>query len=80
MYQNLSPAEKEVYHLLLQNITQKEMAAKRCCSLKTIKYHCTSIYKKMGVENKQDLLMRTIYAPEYIAKNRGDLPEGLYAR
>lgn len=52
----LTPTEDIILGLLKQGLRGKEMAAARGCELKTVKYHLTNIYKKLGVTGARQLL------------------------
>lgn len=52
---NLSPKEKEVAKLMLGKMKNKEIADKLFVELSTVKTHINSIYKKVEVENRDEL-------------------------
>ena len=52
----LSYREIEVAELLCQGLTAKELAEQLCISENTVKRHAGSIYKKMGVSGKPQLI------------------------
>ena len=48
----LSPREAEVFHLLAEGKSQKNIAASLNISISTVKRHLESIYSKLGVNNR----------------------------
>lgn len=52
----LSKREKEVVELLYTSMTYKEIAVYIFVDEKTIKFHASRIFKKLGVRNRIDLL------------------------
>jgi LuxR family transcriptional regulator, maltose regulon positive regulatory protein len=50
--ESLSEREFEVIHLVAEGLTNKEIAHKLFISLRTVKYHTTSIYSKLGVTGR----------------------------
>ncbi len=58
-YESLTPQEKQVFLLLVQGATTKEMADKLFVSPKTIEKHRTAISQKLGIKNRIGL---TYYA------------------
>lgn len=57
---SLSNAERSVYDLICKGFSNKEIAERLFVCEKTIKFHCSSIYKKLGVESRNDLLSKEI--------------------
>lgn len=53
----LTKREKEVFALALQGKVAKDMASELNLSIRTIKFHLSVIYKKMGVPNMRELLV-----------------------
>ncbi|WP_170834702.1 LuxR family transcriptional regulator [Natronincola peptidivorans] len=53
----LSPAERSVFNLYVQQYTAKEIAAKLCLSINTIKTHNKRIYAKLNVTSRKELLV-----------------------
>jgi DNA-binding CsgD family transcriptional regulator len=58
MLENLSPREREVFDLLLEGISQKEIAHKLKISHSTLDFHRTNLYKKLGVHNIKELFAK----------------------
>lgn len=52
----LSNKEIEVITLLSQGLTNKDMADKLCRCEKTVKFHLTKIYKKLGVKSRSQAI------------------------
>jgi two-component system, NarL family, response regulator LiaR len=55
----LSRRETEVYQMLLLNKTNQQIADEMCIELSTLKTHINKIYKKTGVKNRQQLMVRS---------------------
>ncbi|SNU01861.1 regulatory protein, luxR family [Ruaniaceae bacterium KH17] len=55
---NLTEREYETLRVLAKEITRAEMAAELFISVNTLKGHLRSIYKKMGVTNREAALLR----------------------
>ncbi|MEA4906045.1 MAG: LuxR C-terminal-related transcriptional regulator, partial [Anaerolineaceae bacterium] len=49
---SLSPREFEVLRLIAAGLSNQEIASQLCISLRTVKYHTTSIFTKLGVNNR----------------------------
>lgn len=54
---SLSVREIEVVKLVVTGITNKEVAGQLFVTEKTIKFHMTNIYKKMGVKSRSQLIV-----------------------
>lgn len=52
----LTVREREVVGLLVKGLTVKAIAARLFITPNTVKYHRTNIYKKLGVQNKSQLI------------------------
>ncbi|MBE0447493.1 MAG: response regulator transcription factor [Actinobacteria bacterium] len=52
----LTIQEKKVLGLLLQHLSNKEIAFELSLSERTIKFHCHNIYRKIGVCNRMELI------------------------
>jgi DNA-binding CsgD family transcriptional regulator len=50
----LTPKEAAVLQLLATGMLYKEMAGQLKVNINTIKKHCKSIYKKLGVRNRTE--------------------------
>ena len=53
----LSPAERQVFNLYVQQYTAKEIASILCLSINTIKTHNKRIYAKLNVNSREELLL-----------------------
>jgi ATP/maltotriose-dependent transcriptional regulator MalT len=51
-YERLTTREIEVLRFIAEGYTNKEIAQKLCLSLRTVKYHATSIYTKLNVAGR----------------------------
>ena len=54
----LTPAEREVFNLLVTGVTNRQIGAARQCSEKTIKTHVTAIFKSTGCKSRADLIAK----------------------
>lgn len=52
----LSKRETEVYALVTRGLSNKEIGSKLFVAEKTVKYHMTSILKKMGLKTRFELM------------------------
>jgi DNA-binding NarL/FixJ family response regulator len=55
----LTEREREIIRLVAQGLSNKEVAYKLSISDSTVRYHMTSIFDKVGVPNRQKLLLHT---------------------
>jgi len=55
---DLSPREVEVLRLVADGLSNKEIARQLCISLRTVKYHTTSIYTKLNVGSRTQAIAR----------------------
>ncbi len=55
---NLTPKETQVLEFLCQGLLQKQIAQELVITTKTVKGHCSKIYRKLGVKNKGECLIR----------------------
>ncbi|MEJ5285498.1 MAG: LuxR C-terminal-related transcriptional regulator [Brevinematales bacterium] len=53
---NISKREKDILIMLLNGKNNREICAKLCISINTIKTHISNIYQKTGVNNRVELL------------------------
>jgi LuxR family transcriptional regulator, maltose regulon positive regulatory protein len=56
--ETLSGREMEVLQLIAGGLANKEIAQKLCISLRTVKFHTTGIYTKLGVEGRLQASVR----------------------
>ena len=54
--------EREIIRLVGQGLSNKEIANQLSISDSTVRHHLTNIFDKVGVPNRQSLLIRTHYA------------------
>lgn len=64
---HLSPREREVFDLIVQSKSNRDIAAYLCISIKTVETHRTSINRKLGAHSTADLIR--------IAARHGLIPE-----
>lgn len=76
----LSRREAEVGRCVAKGMTNKEVAELLCISEKTVKFHLTSIYKKLCMKNRTALAIwaQPLLQFEAVAVfcEQDDLPEG----
>lgn len=56
----LTESQYKVYEHLLRGLSNAEIAATLGVRPKTIKFHLTSVYKKLGVSGDRELLAREV--------------------
>lgn len=56
--EEMSRRERVVYELLIEGLSNKEIADKLCISENTAKTHTRHVYRKLGVSNRQELRER----------------------
>ena len=70
----LSRRETEVVILVLQGLTNKQVADKLCVAEKTVKFHLTNIYKRMKISRRSQIVW-TLPLGDFIEKFKDtDLP------
>ena len=55
---SLSPRQKEVLHSVLSNRANKEIASKLNITVRTVKFHISTLLSKFGVETRTELARR----------------------
>jgi DNA-binding CsgD family transcriptional regulator len=55
---DLTHRELEVAELVSKGLRNKEVAAKLFVSEKTVKFHLTHIYRKMGVNSRSQMIVK----------------------
>ena len=55
---HLAKSDKEVVRLVSEGLSNKDIADRLCISNITVRHHLTSIFDKLGVSNRQKLLIR----------------------
>jgi len=74
----LSYRETEVAKIVSTGVSNKEAAAKLFITEKTVKFHLTSIYKKLNVKNRSQLIVdlsRVFQPTSEIKKEKSVDPE-----
>ena len=56
----LSRRELEILKLMGQGFSQKEIAKLGQVTVSTVKFHCSNLYKKLGVTNRQNAILQGI--------------------
>lgn len=59
----MSRRERAVYDLLVEGLTNKEIAAKLCISENTAKTHTSHIFRKLRISNRKELRERVVSRP-----------------
>lgn len=54
--QKLSRREVEVVVLVLEGLTNREVANQLCVAEKTVKFHLTNIYKKLNISRRSQII------------------------
>ncbi len=54
----ISRRQREVLELLLENLSNKEIAARLFVSERTVKFHVSNLLSKFGVQRRADLIIR----------------------
>lgn len=60
VYQLLSPHERETVYLAAKGYTNKEIATQLSVSLRTVERHCSVMMKKLGLQNRAELVAYTV--------------------
>lgn len=58
----LSPSEENVVRAVIEGASNKEIADKLAVTEKTIKFHLTNVYAKLGVHSRAQLIVRYLKA------------------
>lgn len=61
MPEELTSREKEIFTLLLKGVSPREIAHKLNITAHTVDAHRTSLYRKLGVRNNQELLVQYLH-------------------
>jgi two-component system, NarL family, response regulator LiaR len=67
----ITSAEKDVLELLITGKFYKEIAEEKNVVVDTIKKHCTNMYKKMNVRNRNEATLKY----KELHKSKASLPE-----
>ena len=54
--QGLSKRESEVVMLVVQGLTNKQVADQLCVAEKTVKFHLTNVYKRMKIRRRSEII------------------------
>jgi DNA-binding CsgD family transcriptional regulator len=81
---SLSPRQKEILHSVLCNQANKEIASRLNITVRTVKFHISSLLSKFGAENRTELARRaagtlrtTMSADQgLLSEYPGDVPAG----
>jgi len=52
----LSKRESEVVILVVQGLTNRQVADKLCVAEKTVKFHLTNVYKRMNISRRSEII------------------------
>ena len=63
----LSNRESEVAELVSKGLSNKEVASQLFVTEKTVKFHLTNIYKKMGVKSRAQLIVWCLPHLEFVS-------------
>ncbi len=67
----LSPREREVAELLLENFSNKEIASKLHISERTAKFHVSNLLAKYGVKRRANVILLSFARPEGLSRIEG---------
>jgi DNA-binding CsgD family transcriptional regulator len=78
----LSPRQKEILHSVICNHANKEIAARLNITVRTVKFHISSLLNRFGVQNRAELARRAagLLRPASLdgrAADRDELPQPL---
>ncbi|XOV80819.1 MAG: response regulator transcription factor [Aestuariibacter sp.] len=57
-FSDLSHREMQVLQYLMQGKSNKSIADQLYLSERTIKFHCSNIYKKLNIDNRTNLIIK----------------------
>ena len=58
--EHLTPRELEVLEVLAEGLSNRAIAARLAISEHTVKFHVSSIFAKLGAENRTDAVRRGV--------------------
>ena len=64
MHSLLTKREKEIFHLLVENLSTKEIATHLCISEKTVRNHISNVIQKLGVDSRIQAVLELIKMKE----------------
>jgi len=70
----LSPRERQVHEALLENLSNKEIAARLNLSERTVKFHVSNVLAKYRLRRRADLILQNYHARPFGAG--GEKPSG----
>ena len=70
----LSPRERQVHEALLENLSNKEIAAKLNLSERTVKFHVSNVLAKHRLRRRADLILQNYHARPF--ETGGEKPSG----
>ena len=56
----LTPREKEIFHLLVQNYSTRDIAKKLNISEKTVRNHISNVMQKLGVKGRSGAVVELL--------------------
>jgi DNA-binding CsgD family transcriptional regulator len=74
---SLSARQREVLNAVLSNRANKEIASKLNITVRTVKFHVSSLLSKFGVESRADLARRAAGFMRPDPVDDGELPEAV---
>jgi DNA-binding NarL/FixJ family response regulator len=60
----LSKREVEVALIVAEGLTNKEVGVRLCVTEKTVKFHLTTIFRKLGVKSRTQMVVKCISMKE----------------
>lgn len=60
IYEALTPRELEVLSVLAEGLSNRAIASRLAISEHTVKFHISSIFAKLGAENRTDAVRRGV--------------------
>jgi len=60
LYEALTPRELEVLEVLAEGLSNKAIASRLAITEHTVKFHVSSIFAKLGAENRTDAVRRGV--------------------
>jgi DNA-binding CsgD family transcriptional regulator len=76
MLENMTSREREIFNLLIEGISPKEIAYKLNISLATVDFHRTKLYRKLGVHSIQELLAKYSTKDNAVPEPEAAIPSG----
>lgn len=64
MHSLLTKREKEIFVLLIQNKSTKQIAEELCISEKTVRNHISNVIQKLGVESRIQAVLELLKMKE----------------